>query len=87
MTTANDALPPARVLLVTAVPLDAADVSRVLAENDLQQASDALSDFPAGSIVTVHRAGEAASYREDRLEPQALRQAFGLPVRAHVVRD
>ncbi len=139
--------PPARVLLVTAVPLDGDDIARVLRENDLERASvrvlapsindsalaywvsdadeaiaeaavaasatagavdrvtganvsaavgdsdpltaigDALTGFPADRIVTVHREGEAAGYHEERLQPDVIQRAFGLPVRSYVVKD
>lgn len=46
---------------------------------------DALRTFPADRIVTVRRTGAAAAHQEDRLDGAAIEDAFGVPVRAHVI--
>lgn len=148
MTTSDThAAPGDRVLLVTAVPLEQEQITRVLADSDLQAASvrvlapslndsalafwvsdadeaigeareaaatttravdaaagpeaevsaevgesdpllaigDALRIFPADRIVTVRRTGPDAAHREDQLDRDAIEEAFGVPVRAHVI--
>jgi hypothetical protein len=60
------------------------DVGATVGDGDpLLAIGDALSEFPADQIVTVHRGGEDARHLEDRLEPDAIQREFGLPVRAH----
>lgn len=63
-----------------------AAVSAEVGESDpLLAIGDALRIFPADRIVTVRRTGPEASHREDRLDREAIEEAFGVPVRAHVI--
>jgi 4-hydroxyphenylpyruvate dioxygenase-like putative hemolysin len=46
---------------------------------------DALRAFPATRIVTIYREGSEASHLEERLRPDVLAAATGLPVTGHAI--